>query len=131
MKISTNEWLKSAFDDLETIRKIIRSKHLTNIVAFHAQQCVEKCFKAIIEECLTEPQKTHNLYRLHELVKPFIKNLVIDLEMLEKLNELYIDSRYPSDLGLLPNGKPSVNEAKDFFDFANQFYIDINKLLST
>ncbi len=37
MKDITNEWLKAAKDDLDTIEELIDKDHLTNIVAFHAQ----------------------------------------------------------------------------------------------
>ena len=28
---------------------------------------------------------------------------------------VYIDSRYPGDLGLMPNGKPSLEEAEMYY----------------
>jgi len=34
------------------------------------------------------------------------------------LDELYIDSRYPGDMGLLPHGKPSLEDAQEFYDFS-------------
>ena len=42
MKKISQEWLKSAEDDLEAIDEMIKNKSLTNIVAFHAQQAIEK-----------------------------------------------------------------------------------------
>jgi HEPN domain-containing protein len=42
--------------------------------------------------------------------------------MLARLNELYIDSRYPAEFGLLPYGKPTVENAKRFCDFARRTY---------
>ena len=42
------EWLKSANDDLDSISYLIQAEHLTNIVAFHSQQAIEKSFKAIL-----------------------------------------------------------------------------------
>jgi len=33
------------------------------------------------------------------------------------INEVYIDARYPGDLGLLPHGKPTVSEIEDFMNF--------------
>lgn len=50
MKPVTREWLNRAKDDLDVIDEIIGHQHLTNMVAFHAQQAVEKIFKAIVEE---------------------------------------------------------------------------------
>lgn len=65
MKKITREWLKAAQDDLSVIDRIVEDENLTHIVAFHAQQCVEKCFKGIIEEYLLSFQKLHNLLRLY------------------------------------------------------------------
>ena len=50
MKKTTIDWLKSAEKDLSTIDKIIEDDNLTPISAFHAQQAIEKSFKAIVEE---------------------------------------------------------------------------------
>jgi hypothetical protein len=42
MKKLTEEWLKAAEDDLRVIERIGQDEHLTHMVAFHAQQAVEK-----------------------------------------------------------------------------------------
>lgn len=59
MKLITKEWLNRAKDDLTVIEEIIDNRHLTNMVAFHAQQTVEKTLKAIIEEFEIGFIKTH------------------------------------------------------------------------
>ena len=45
-----------------------------------------------------------------------------DEDKLGLLNKLYLDSRYPGDLGLLPNGKPSIEVAKEFQKLAKEIY---------
>jgi HEPN domain-containing protein len=50
MKQLTREWLNAAGDDLITIENLLDNPILTNIVAFHSQQAIEKSIKAIIEE---------------------------------------------------------------------------------
>jgi HEPN domain-containing protein len=50
MKISTQQWLDYAKADLINCERILDDEFLTAIVAFHSQQAVEKCFKALIEE---------------------------------------------------------------------------------
>ena len=50
MKQLTKEWLKAAGDDLIAIESLINNPILTNIVAFHSQQAIEKSMKAVIEE---------------------------------------------------------------------------------
>ena len=125
-KINAIEWLKAAKDDLDSINYIIKASHLTNIVAFHSQQAIEKSFKALIEYKKIPFQKTHNLEKLYNNIKHIID---IDYDKLELINELYIDSRYPGDLGLLPYGKPTLEDTKEFYNFAkNVFEMILKKL---
>jgi len=43
-------WLESVKSDLDTIEEILGNDQLSHVVAFHSQQCIEKTFKALIEE---------------------------------------------------------------------------------
>jgi len=45
-----------------------------------------------------------------------------ELDMLILLDQLYLNARYPGELGLLPHGKPTVKESEEFFHFAKQIY---------
>ena len=69
MKVITEEWLKAAKDDLDTIEEIIEEAHLTNIVAFHAQQCAEKSLKAMMEEYEIPFIKIHSLETLFDKLR--------------------------------------------------------------
>ena len=64
MKQLTREWLKTALDDLAAIERLLGDPALTNIVAFHSQQAIEKTLKAIFEEKKIAFIKTHNLQSL-------------------------------------------------------------------
>jgi HEPN domain-containing protein len=44
---------------------------------------------------------------------------ILNLSLIKRLDEVYISARYPSDLGLLPSGKPSIQDAKELYEFAN------------
>jgi HEPN domain-containing protein len=46
--------------------------------------------------------------------------LGIDENKLIAINEVYIESRYPSELGLLPDGIPTDEQAKEFIDYAKE-----------
>ena len=127
MRLMTNEWLKAASDDLLSIEKLIVVEHLSHIVAFHAQQAIEKSFKSLFEEFQIEIPKIHKLINLHKILEEKIKD--IDEIMLYRLDQLYIESRYPGDLGLLPNGKPTREDAKMFYDFAILIFSRICDLL--
>ena len=115
------EWLKSAEADLKTIKHILGDEALTHVVAFHAQQCVEKCLKALLEFRNRPVPKDHSTIRLYGLV---VSDLGIELnsDMLTDLDDLYIDARYPGDLGLLPHGRPTLDDARRFYQFALEVY---------
>jgi HEPN domain-containing protein len=61
MKQITKEWLKAAEDDIIAMKAMIGNELITNISSFHAQQCIEKSFKAVIEEFDLGYQKIHQL----------------------------------------------------------------------
>ncbi|MEW6236347.1 MAG: HEPN domain-containing protein [Candidatus Omnitrophota bacterium] len=128
MKSMTKEWLNLAKDDLDACKQLLHIKHLTNVVSFHAQQAVEKTLKAVIEEYHTVLVKTHNLESLYECVKSY-GVVISDVDLLGKLDNLYIDSRYPSDTGLLPYGKPTVEDAQEFYSFAEKTHRQVKAIL--
>ena len=134
MKQLTREWLNAAGDDLITIENLLDNPILTNIVAFHSQQAIEKSIKAIIEEFGIVFAKTHNLQtlliRIEQVILMSFNELIIS-----ELDRLYIDARYPGDLGLMPHGKPTLEEAKIYFQEAlkikkqtDAFLLDYGKL---
>jgi len=128
MKEISREWLRKAQDDLDVIEEIKNKKHLTNMVAFHAQQAIEKSLKAIIDEFNLGFVKIHQIERLLEIVKEHLE-ANIDNEIVQMLDSLYVESRYPVDIGLLPDGKPSEEDANKFFEFAILIYRSVKKKL--
>jgi HEPN domain-containing protein len=117
MKKLTEEWLKAAKDDLDVIERILNAEHLSHIAAFHAQQCLEKVFKALLEEHGIATQKIHNLVTLYGRVERIAGE--VDLQLLKTLDSLYIEARYPGELGLLPGGRPTLDDAKKFYEYAS------------
>lgn len=122
MKSLTKAWLDAAKNDLDVIDRIIEDVHLSHIVAFHAQQSVEKCFKSLMEEHAVDAQKVHSLVTLYAKVEIFLVGDELDRRMMRILDSLYIDARYPGSLGLLPEGLPTLEEAKSFKVFAMAVY---------
>ncbi len=121
MKPTTHEWLARAAVDLAAAQVLLSRPELTNAVAFHAQQAVEMALKAVIEEMDLGFVRTHSLTRLHELVRPHYP-IIGDMDMLDRLDAVYIEARYPGDMGLLPTGKPTLDEATELFGFANGIF---------
>jgi HEPN domain-containing protein len=120
MKQTTKDWLFAAEDDLYSAKKLHTEERLTNIVAFHCQQCLEKSFKAIIEEQNDPPLKSHDLLRLCDKIN--IQLTEQEMNLLAIINEVYIDARYPGDMGLLPQGKPTIDEAINFIKFSENIF---------
>ncbi|RPH38742.1 MAG: HEPN domain-containing protein [Burkholderiales bacterium] len=56
--------------------------------------------------------KSHDLIRLQQYASITLSSEESD--MLAVINEVYIDARYPGDLGLLPQGKPTPSEVQVF-----------------
>jgi HEPN domain-containing protein len=131
MKKITQAWLDAAADDLRAIDHLIGDEALTNVVAFHAQQCVEKSFKALIEESEIPVRKTHSLVQLLGVASGVYSELSgLDTTLLNLLDQLYTDSRYPNEFGLLPDGKPTLAEAVQFATFANAIYRQCGQFLT-
>ena len=53
----------------------------------------------------------------------------IDGEALRFLNDIYLDSRYPQELGLLPDGLPGAVEAQKALAEAEKIYSELKALI--
>ena len=58
---SGRHWLAFADRDLEAAKALIENEYLANVVLFHRQQCIEKCFKAVLEENEMHVPKVHSV----------------------------------------------------------------------
>lgn len=121
MKASTRQWLEFAQTDLRSCENNLRDEFVTNVVAFHAQQAVEKAFKAIIEEKGIRMSRIHNLIRLYAQTESYIISPINETE-LEMLDNVYTSSRYPGEIGLFSTGKPTMKESKELHDIARRIY---------
>ena len=122
------EWLKASVIDLKVIKEIITNKDLSSMTAFHSQQSIEKSLKSVLEYYGEEVPKIHQIKKLINLTSKYIL-FDIDMEIILKIDTLYIDSRYPGDMGLLPYGKPTLNDAEEFYDFALMIFDKVCILL--
>ena len=130
MKNRTTDWLTVAEDDLSAIILIIKDAGLTHIVAFHAQQAIEKALKAVIEEFELGNFKSHSLKTLMGIISNHIE-IDIEEEVIAALESLYIESRYPGSIGLLPEGKPTIEDAKMYLDTARQVLTQVRGFLNS
>jgi len=131
MKEVTREWLVAALDDLKTISHLENDDALTHILAFHAQQCIEKSLKAIIEEKELGALKIHNLRCLFGLCEKQLAINEADKDLIAILDSLYLNARYPGERGLLPDGKPTLAEAKEYGFFAKRIHDQASEVLKS
>ena len=96
MKKITKEWITKAEEDYLVATREIKFKiSAPSAVCFHAQQCVEKYMKAVLQENDIRFGKIHNLDKLLESCKRFIPGLAIFRNELIDLSSFAADIRYP------------------------------------
>jgi HEPN domain-containing protein len=107
------KWLSFANEDFQLVHFLWNSKSgFFSSICFHAQQYVEKIFKGIIEGNGDTPPKIHDVNSLAKrLEKMKIKTPLTDIELF-MLSSVYIDTRYPPDVGMLPDGAPTQQDAE-------------------
>lgn len=130
MKNRAEEWLRFAEIDLLSAERLAEEEYLSQAAAFHIHQCVEKSIKAILEYKQQKVPKIHNLVLLMETIRTLGLDLRIDEDILDEISQVYVESRYPADLGILPGGFPSIEIMKKFKEFAIEMYTFAKKVVS-
>jgi len=130
MKKGAKVWLDFADRDLQAARLLVDSEYVSNVVLFHAQQCVEKCLKALLEENGVFVPHIHSVVKLNSLVMEEAGiSLNLDEDELDLVDAVYIDTRYPSGLGLLPSGFPTREDAREILGIAERVYNETSEHL--
>jgi HEPN domain-containing protein len=130
MKKQVKAWIGFAEKDLLTVSEIIENSDLTNVVTFHCQQAIEKYFKAFILEHDKPLLKIHNLLTLYGTIKETV-DLELNEDLLSMVNDIYLESRYPGEIGLLDDGSmPTSEQVNQFFNFAKEVETKIKNELS-
>jgi len=126
--MNRNPWFDYAREDLQAA-EVLYSQGIYRLASFHAQQSVEKLLKGLLWNQKVNPPKTHDLVFLYQRVKRRYQSLSLDKEELEFLNGLYIESRYPADLGLLPEGEPTAADARRALAIAREVLGRVREVL--
>lgn len=108
MRELAERWLAYAERDRRTCEQIKEASDLGSVVAFHIQQLIEKSLKALLVYSGANPPRIHDLVRLSAECRERFADLPTDEYLLERINEYYIQSRYPlgaetSDSDLSPD----------------------------
>ncbi len=118
MKKITEAWLISASEDLIMAQKAFEFG-IYRQTCFHAQQAVEKGMKAILFEKGTKLKRIHDLLELNGDLETAGVQLPVTIPELDFLNRVY-QFRYPPDIGLLPYGQPTKEDAQTALTMAEK-----------
>jgi HEPN domain-containing protein len=114
----TNPWLIFARDDLDTLDALDQVP-IPRVTCFHAQQLAEKTLKAQLFDGAIHVPRTHDLIVLARVLK---LDLPVAEDDLQFLSSVYIETRYPPDLGLLPGGEPTGEDSARAARIARALY---------
>jgi len=94
------KWLKRAYTDLRVAEKLLEVGEDPWVIAFHAQQAVEKALKAYLVLHNKQIGKIHNIARLIDLCIEVDRDFsrLYDIGV-DELYPLAIEARYP-DTGI-------------------------------
>ena len=114
MKPLTREWVEKAEGDFQVAAQIMRRRkqRVYDAACFHAQQSVEKYFKARLCEAGAPFPKTHDLAALLKLLLPLEPLWSAFLPQAQLLEDYAVDFRYPGDTATLAEARLAVNNCK-------------------
>ncbi len=77
----------------------------------------------MLEEVNQTVPKIHNIKRLHTIIEDKIRSgPILEERDIDFLDSIYIDSRYPSSVGILPSGFPGKEEAEECLRIATKVF---------
>mgnify|MGYP001359760754 CR=1 FL=1 len=118
------EWIEKAESDLRSAVYLLKIEDSpTDVVCFHAQQCVEKYLKALLVAQGTAFRKTHELEALM-LLLPARLRPSLDTREQSRLTEYATVTRYPGDYEPI-----SLTEARQAVKIARRVRREIHEFL--
>lgn len=116
------DWVAKAEGDLDMARRALRgkTKH-TDAAAFHAQQCAEKCLKALLVAAGVDYPRTHDLVVLNHLCLNGGILTGFDERDLEFLSSFSVLVRYPGEEPTLEDAQEAIRIARTVRAFARRW----------
>jgi len=109
----SKKWLEFAKEDYRVLEYLWKSNNkFYRSICFHGQQYVEKVLKGIIEHPGETPPRIHDINALNQKCQNLGINIPLNETEILFFSSVYIDTRYPPDVGLLPKGEPLKSDAE-------------------
>ena len=122
----TLEWVGKAEEDAAVAEREhrVRKQPSPGAVCYHAQQCVEKYLKAILQEQGAPIPKSHDLVNLLELCRFDPISVLFDRDGLVSLTRFATHFRYPGE-------SASAEDAKQAIQFMRRYRHALRGVLGT
>ena len=116
MKPLTSEWIEKAEADFISAKREFRARKQPNYDAtcFFAQQCIEKCIKARLQEAEIEFGKTHDLVKLLELVSVVETLWELYRPTFRPISTYAVNFRYPGESASKEEAAEVLKICRDF-----------------
>ena len=127
MRKATAAWLRETDDECQTAALLLEHERFRG-ACLHSQQAVERGLKALLLERGIRVPHTHNVVELLSQVREQSWHVTLAPDDAVFLTNVY-RGRYPSEEGLLPQGEPTVEDARRAVTAAKAVVSDVHKLL--
>lgn len=120
------KWLDKALCDLQCARLLMTYGGDPYNIAFHCQQAIEKALKGYLLYCTGRHYDGHNLtFLCRQAILQDEATFAAYLDKSAALNDLYIETRYPTDLPF------EINEVeiRRYLDMAEEMFAAIRQKL--
>jgi HEPN domain-containing protein len=132
MKEITRRWIEYSERDFNLAKELLPNEYYANHCVYHSEQAIEKIIKAVLEEKKIRFPKIHSVRTLFSLLPDNVKTRVeIEESELDLVDDIFVESKYPPDIGTLPTGFPSIDDAKQIFEIAETIYHPLLTYLKT
>lgn len=93
------EWKEKAEHDYEAVSVLLKQRKifLSDIICYHAHQCIEKYLKGLFAKHEIKIPKTHDLIFLLDQLKVKEADLELMKDILRELNRFAVEMRYPGE----------------------------------
>lgn len=114
MKPAAREWVRCAEEDFDVAQALFRrrTKTAANSIGFHSQQCIEKYFKARLEEAGFGVPRTHDLVALLQLLLPVEPLWASFAPALRRLNDYAVRFRYPGHMATRADARQALKSCR-------------------
>ena len=123
--VAIREWVEKAENDLKACRQLLRagSDAPTDVVCYHAQQCVEKYMKAALVTAAIDFPKTHDIAVLFRML-PKRSRPSLAADQCRRLTRYATATRYPGSYPVI-----SLTEARQAVGLARVVRRELRVLL--